>query len=565
MSSERFWTKSYDPHVKPTLEYPNEGLGSLLLKSISEFPDKVGGYFMNYAMSFREMKKLAERFASYLQKNGIGKGDVVAINVPNTPQFNIAHIGTQLIGAVSSGCSPLLSAEEIAYQLNDSNAKVIVTLDIIYAKVLRTILDKVPNLEIIIPIDISTYMGFSKFKVFLGKLLKKIPSGKVKPWPGKIVTKFQDVVKTPIDYHMPQINPDEDLCVLQYTGGTTGRPKGTELTHLNIISNMVQFNNWLNLQRGSGVTLSAFPYFHIAGLLVVDQSLYMAFSQVLIANPRDTDHLIDELITKKPTIVANVPTLYNMIINNPKHKKIPKEILDNIVAYVSGAAPFPVESIREFEKAMQAENKVLEVYGMTEASPLLSANPMIGKKKIGSVGLPFPDTDIRLINLDTGEPVTKIGERGEIVCKGPQVTHGYHNKPKATKKTIIDGWFYTGDVGVFDEDGYLTIVDRVKDMINVSGYKVYSVHVEDILTKHPDIELCALIGIKDPNRPGSEIVKAFIKLKEGIEATNTVKESIKMYAAENLSKYENPKIWEFRDELPLTTVGKVLKRDLRDS
>lgn len=564
MSTERFWTKSYDPHVKPTLEYPKEGLGELLFKSISQFPEKAASYFMNYTMPFKEMKELTERFASFLQKNGVKKGDVVAINIPNCPQFNIAHTGIQIIGAVSSGCSPLLSADEIAYQLNDSNAKAIVTLNIVYEKVLSKILDDVPNLKIVIPVDISKYMGFSAIKVFLGKLLKKIPSGKVKPWPEKIVAKFQDVVQTPIDYKTPKIDPNKDLCVLQYTGGTTGRPKGTELTHRNIISNMVQFNNWLNLEPGSGVTLSAFPYFHIAGLLVVNMSLYLAYTQILIANPRDTDHLIAEFIDKNPTIVANVPTLYNMIIANPKHKDIPKENLDNIVAYISGAAPFPVESIRDFEKAMHAENKVLEVYGMTETSPLLTANPMLGTKKIGTVGLPFPDTDIQLLDIDTGKPVG-VGERGEIVCKGPQVTKGYHAKPEATENTIIDGWLHTGDVGVFDDEGYLKIVDRVKDMIIVSGFKVYSVHVEDVLTEHPAIELCALVGLPDPDRPGSELVKAFVQLKEGVELTEEVKQSIKEYAEKNLSKYEKPKLWEFKDTLPLTTVGKVLKRELREN
>ncbi len=564
MSTEKFWTKSYDKHVKKTLDYPTDGLGTLLLKSISKFPEKAGGYFMNYTMSFTEMKELAERFATFLQKNGVGKGDVVAINLPNSPQFNIAHIGAQLIGAATSGVSPLLSDEEIAYQLNDSNTKAIVTLDAVYAKVLNKVLDDIPNLKIIVTTSIAEYMGFSAIKVFLGKLLGKIPKGKVKPWPGKNVAKFKEIMaETSIDYKAASIDVEKDLCVLQYTGGTTGRPKGTQLTHKNIISNMFQMNHWMNLEQGSGVTLSAFPYFHIAGMLVVNMSLYMGFSQILIANPRDTDHLIAEFIDKHPTIVANVPTLYNMIIANEKHKTIPKENLDAVIAYISGAAPFPVESIKEFEDSMSAQNKVLEVYGMTETSPLLTANPIQGAKKIGTVGLPFPDTDIQLLDLDSGKPVG-VGERGEIVCKGPQVTKGYHNKPEANKKTIIDGWLHTGDVGVFDEDGYLKIVDRVKDMIIVSGFKVYSVHVEDVLTEHPDIELCALVGLKDPNRPGSEIVKAFIQLKDGVSPTVQVTESIKAYAEDKLSKYEKPKQWEFKDELPLTTVGKVLKRELRD-
>ena len=261
--------------------------------------------------------------------------------------------------------------------------------------------------------------------------------------------------------------------------------------------------------------------------------------------------------------MVNVPTLYLAIKNNEKAQKIAKEILDDVEIYISGAAPFPAEAINDFEDNMQAKEKVLEVYGMTETSPILTMNPYYGTKKVGTVGLPVPDTDIRLVDIETGEQVD-LGKPGEIICRGPQVTRGYYNKPDANAKTIIDGWFHTGDVGVMDEDGYITIVDRTKDMLIVSGFKVYSVHVEDILTKHPDVEMVAIIGLKDPDRPGSEIVKAVVQLKEGIDPTDSVKEKLKKYATEHLSKYENPKLWEFRESLPLTVVGKVLKRSLRE-
>jgi long-chain acyl-CoA synthetase len=212
---------------------------------------------------------------------------------------------------------------------------------------------------------------------------------------------------------------------------------------------------------------------------------------------------------------------------------------------------------------MFAKNKLLELYGMTETSPVLTMNPYYGKKKIGTVGIPMPDTELRLVDVETGEQV-ELGKPGEIICKGPQVTRGYYNKPEANAQTIIDGWLHTGDIGEMDEDGFITIVDRTKDMLIVSGYKVYSVHVEDVLTKHPDIELLAIIGLKDPDRPGSEIVKAVVQLKEGIEPTESVKENLKKFATEHLSKYENPKVWDFREELPLTLVGKILKRALRE-
>jgi len=563
MSTEKFWVKSYDPGVKAKLDYPTGSLGSLILKAISEHPDKIACYFFNTAMKFSELIELAKKFGTALQKNGLKKGDVVIIDLVNCPQFVIAVLGTLLAGGVISGCSPLLSEDELAYQLNHSEAKAIITLDAVYDKILmKKLADKIPNIQILIPTSIAEYMGFSKIKVILGKLLKKIPSGKIKSWPGKTVLKWKDIVQTPPDLKEVSIGPD-DLCLLPYTGGTTGRPKGTMLTHRNMVSQVVQFGHWLGLEPGSGTTLSAFPYFHMAGTLVYCQSLYLAWTQILIPNPRDTTHLISDWIKHQPTMIANVPTLYNMILNDPKHKEIPKAAMDAVIAFVSGAAPFPVKSIKDFEAEMGATNKVVEVYGMTEASPLVTSNPFKRDKKIGTVGLPLPDTDIKLVSVETGKPVP-IGEPGEVLVKGPQIMKGYYKSPEDTAKALEGGYLHTGDVGVFDEQGYLKIVDRIKDMLNISGFKVYSVRVEDILTKQPDIEICAIIGLEDPKRPGSEIVKAFIKLKEGVALTEAVKTNIAKYAEENLAKYEVPKQWEFREELPLTLVGKVLKRELRE-
>ncbi len=561
---DKFWEKSYDPHIKLPLKYPTKGLGQLWIKSMSDYPDTIGCYFMAREMKFSELQDMTERFATFLQKNGLEKGDRVAINLPNCPQYIVAHVGTILAGGAASGCSPLLSSDEIAYQLNDSEAKFIITLDKVYESVLRPILSKVPNLKVVITTNVSEYMGFPGIKVFLGKLTKKIPKGKVKPYPGKKVVWFKEVMETPRDVKEVNINTKKDLALLQYTGGTTGRPKGTELTHENIIANLIQIITWLKLEPAKDVSMSAFPYFHLAGLMFCMNAVYMAAPQVLIANPRDTAHIIKEMIERKPTMIANVPTLYISISKHKDKQKIPNKILKDMKFYVSGAAPFPAEAIRDFEKAMDGENKLLEVYGMTETSPLITMNPRFGKKKVGTVGLPLPDTEIKLVDVETGEPV-ELGQPGEILCRGPQVTRGYYNKPAANKKTFTsDGFLHTGDVGVMDEDGYIKIVDRTKDMLIVSGFKVYSVHVEDVLTKHPKIEICALIGIPDENRPGSEIVKCVCQLKEGIEPTDEVKEELKKFAEENLSHYEKPKFWEFRKELPLTTVGKVLKRELRD-
>ena len=558
------WEQSWDSHVKKIESYPKESLGVIFTREMAKFPENIACWMRDREITYRELLNYVERFTTFLQENGVEKGDIVAISLANCPQYIVAHFGTLLAGCVASGLNPLLSAKEVAYQLNDSKAKVIVTLDAVYEKVLSKKLDEIPALDFVIPTNISEYMGLSKLKVFLGKKLGKIPHGKVFDWPGKKVVKFSDVMAVTPNVKSVTVDVEKDLACLQYTGGTTGFPKGTELTHANVIADDTIFATWINLEPGSTVSLSAFPMFHAAGLTVISETIWLAGSQVLIPNPRDTAGVIQEIVKYKPTIIANVPTLYGMIMNHPDSQEIPDEVLDNVSVYISGAAPFPAEMIREFESKMKATNKVMELYGMTETSPVCVSNPILGKKKVGKVGLPFPDTDFKLVNIETGEAV-ETGEPGEILIRGPLVTRGYLNKPEATAETIeSDGWLHTGDVGVMDEEGYLQIVDRVKDMLIVSGYKVYSVHVEDVLTKHPDIAMVAIVGMDDPNRPGSEIVHAYVQLKGEVEASDAVKESIEKFAEENLSKYEKPRVYEFREELPLTTVGKVLKRALKE-
>ncbi len=560
---EKIWLKSYDKHVPETLTYPSEDFGTILTRAMESFPDRIAFYFMKKIMTYREVLELSRKFATFLQKSGLKKGDVVAMNIPNCPQYLIALYGTYIAGGVSSGCSPLLSSDEIVYQIDDSDAKFLVTMDIVHEKIIGEILDKIPKLEVIIPTNIAEMMNLPGFIVGIAKLLGKIPKGKMVPYPGKKVVPFQEAIDTEIDLKPVSIDPKNDLMLIQYTGGTTGRPKGTEIVHANLAANCLQFDKWLNRKHGTDIVISAFPYFHLAGLFIGLFLTYIGASHIIIANPRDTNHMIKEINDKKPTVFGNVPTLFLMIQDNPKSKKIPLETLDNISLYVSGAAPFPAEAVRDFEKDFRSENKFVEVYGMTESAVLATVNPALGKKKIGSVGIPLPDTDVKLVDIETGEEVP-VGQPGEICLKGPQITKRYYKKPEDTAKTYIDGWLHTGDVGVFDEEGYLTIVDRTKDMLIVSGFKVYSVHVEDVMTKHPDIQLIAIIGLPNPDRPGAEIVKAVIQLKEGVEASESVKESIQQYAQEHLSKYEVPKIYEFKEELPLTLVGKILKKELRE-
>ena len=562
MSEDRPWLKSYDPHVPKEFDFPRRGLGELLAEALSAYPDRPACWMMEREIRFSELDVLARRFAAWLLRNGLAKGDVVAISLPNCPQYLIAHIGTILAGGVSCGCSPLLSAPEVAYQLNDSGTRFLVTLDAIYEKVLGKIRDDVPRLAGVVTTNVADYMGLSGLKVWLGKKLGKIPHGRVDPWSGKLVVGLAETLTTPETQNVATVDPENDVALLYYTGGTTGHPKGAELTHASVTANLHQAISWMGWKPSGEVGLSAFPLFHMAGMMVCNASLVLSCPQVLIANPRDTGRILAEFTRRRPTWLANVPSLYQMLLRDPGISKLPADVLDGVRAYLSAAAPLASETFRRLETVLRAEGKILELYGMTEASPVITANPFLGRKKIGSIGLPLPGTDLRIESLETGEPVPP-GQPGEIVCRGPQVMRGYRGKPEETANTLRGGWLHTGDVAVMDEDGYLTIVDRLKDMIIVGGFKVFSTHVEEILSRHPQVELAATIGVPDPERPGSELVRAVIQLRGADPADRAAQEDVRRYAKENLSSYENPRQWDFRAAIPLTTVGKVSKLALR--
>ncbi|MEJ2249131.1 MAG: AMP-binding protein [Candidatus Lokiarchaeota archaeon] len=335
------------------------------------------------------------------------------------------------------------------------------------------------------------------------------------------------------------------------------------LTHYNEVFNIHQVIHWweVDAKRGEDIFISGFPFFHLAGMFMNLGAISFASTQLLIPNPRDTKHMVKLIEKWKPTIMVNVPTLYLMLLKEPRFKEID---LSSIRVYVSGAAPFPSESIREFEKIV-GEHKLLEVYGMTEASPIVTMNPYRGPRKIGTVGVPASNTIVKIVNTEDKTKEMPIGEAGEIAIKGPQIFHGYWKKPKETENALREGWFFSGDVGIMDKDGYLRIVDRTKDMIIVSGYKVFSVEVDDKMNKHPAIELASCVGIPDPDRPGSEYVKLYVLLKEGYSNTKEIQESIRKYAEENLAKYKVPREIEIVKDIPLTSVGKIDKKVLRSS
>jgi len=565
---DRFWKKNWDSHIKDLDPKEFEtSFTQTIRRTFDELPDKLAFAFYGTEISYGELDKLSNEFAHMLIENGMKKGDILGINVVNIPEYIIGLLGAMKAGIIVSGVSPLLSAVQIQYQLNDlgtgGKQVALLTLDAIFAGHIAKIYTKIPSLKLVITTSVGGFMP--KMLAKLGKLVGKIPKGKVTPLEGIIVLDYHKDVKGKYSDTLPdvKISPD-DIIFIQYTGGTTGPPKGAKLSHRNFVADIKIFQHWLSWEFGTGFGLSGFPFFHIAGLFTCSNVIMLGWSQILIPNPRDTDHMIKEMLKYRPTVLANVPTLYQLIIKNPKFNKIDKDMIDYAI---SAAAPFPKESQETFESVI-GKGKIIELYGMTETSPLTVGNPSRGKKKLGHIGLPFPNIEFKLVDPDTGKEVP-LGEAGEICVKGPMVMEGYHNKPEETEKAIdSDGFMHTGDVGIMDEEGYVRIADRTKDMIIVGGFKVFSAKLEDTLTKHPAIEMVATIGVPNPDRPGSELVKAFIQIDPEYEFDGdkeALKENIIAFAKEKCSPYEVPKIIEFTEELPLTVVGKVDKKLLRKS
>jgi long-chain acyl-CoA synthetase len=551
------WLKHYDDHVPHSLNYSNKTYAELFREATTHIPSRTAVYYMGRGITYHELDKLSNRFAHFLKKRGLKPGDTVGVNLPNIPAYYISILGIQKAGCVLTGVSPLLQPKELEYQLKDSGTKLLVTLDALFEKV-KTVVPQT-KVETVAVAGIADFL--SPLKAFLGKLFNKIPAGKMSPITGLTVGRFMRLLqKVPSDFVEEKLTPGSP-CLMQYTGGTTGPPKGAVLTHQNMVSQIQQTNTWLDISIGEEATLlSAFPLFHQAGLFLAMDAMAFGGTQVAVPNPRDLDFLISAIKKFKPSGIVNVPTIYLELLKKPKFKSLD---FSGVEWFISGAAPFPSEYIKAFEEVV-GQGKLVEVLGMTETSPVHMGLPHYGMKKPGSVGIPFPDTEVKLIDPDSGDMVP-VGEPGELVVKGPQVfTAGYHNKPDETAATLRDGWIYTGDVCKMDDDGYFYVVDRLKDMVIVSGYKVFTRTVDDVLMEHPDIDMAAAIGLPDLTRPGSEIVATAIVLKPGVEKSEDTREKITQYMREKVAPYKVPKRIEFMEELPLSAVGKVLKRELRE-
>lgn len=552
--AEKPWLRHYDKDVPPTLEYKETTFAEKFAETVEKYPEKTALIYMGRRLSFKEVDELSDRFANFLLASGLKPDDVVGLHMPNIPAHYICVVGVQKAGCVSTGLSPLLTASEMAHQLIDSETKVVVTVDILYEKIAE-VAARTPFTSVVVT-GIADFLP--GIKRVLGTLLKKIPTAEVTPLPGKSVKRFMEVLNESKAEPVRVKRGFDDMIFMMYTGGTTGPAKGAMLTQRSYMSNRHQTLTWLDIIP-EDIALSAFPLFHIAGLALGGFTMTRGITQICVPNPRDSHFLIECIKTYKPTFVVNVPTVYFELLKQPAFRKL--DMKGHLKWFLSAAAPFPAEYIKDLESLI-GEGNFIELYGMTEMSPVMICNPRYGAKKPGSIGMPLSDTLVKLIDPETGEP-TKPDEPGEIVITGPQIMKGYYNKPDETANAVRNGWMHTGDVATMDVDGYFSIVDRVKDMVIVSGYKVFTRELDDILAKHPDVALAASVGIPDPERPGSERVGVAIVLKPGIGKGEEEKAKIIQYLRDSVAAYKVPKVIEFMDELPTSGVGKILKREIK--
>lgn len=523
---------------------------SILEETAEKFPDNLAFDFMGRKWCYGDIQAQVNALAAGLQEQGIGKGNKVGLFLPNSPYFLISYYAILKTGATVVNFNPLYALGELEYQINDSDTEIMITLDLkmLYDKVLpqfgRTCLKKV----IICPM--TGILPFPKNILF--PIFKRGDVADVK-W-DKDHLKWDDMLTFGKSFIPVSIDPEEDVAVLQYTGGTTGTPKGAMLTHMNVYSNTVQSISWFSgVEMGKEKMLGVLPFFHVFAMIVV-MNLSVKAAAEIIAMPRfELNEALKIITKKKPTLFPAVPAIYSGVIN---HKSLDKYDLSSIKFCISGGAPLPKEVKKGFEKLTGC--KLAEGYGLTESSPVVACNPLVGENKIGSIGLPLPNTIVEIISREDGKTPMPQGEAGELCVRGPQVMKGYYKKEKETKETLKNGLLHTGDVAYIDEQGYIFIIDRIKDLIITNGYNVYPRHVEEAIHKFEGVEECIVGGLPDDKR--GEIVKAWIKMKDGFKAD---KKALKDHLEHHISKYEMPREIEFRKEpLPKTMIGKLSRKDI---
>ncbi len=545
------WLAHYDEGVPESVNYEETCLPEFLNRSAEKFPQNMALLFQGYQVTYGELKKMVDRFAVCLANFGIQKGDSVAILLPNVIPCVVAYYGILKIGATAVMNNPLYTDRELEHQFNDSDSKLLITLDLLGNRMID--LRSKTSIKQIVYTSIGDYLPFPKNFLFplVGK--KKGLKADVKSAPD--VYRWKDVLaKSTGQAPVVKLSFD-DTAMFQYTGGTTGVSKGVMLTHGNLSKQVQHIRAWFpGLNDGEEIMLGALPFFHVFGLsTAMNFSIYAGWGNILVPKPQP-EQLLEAISKFKPTFAPLVPTMFIGLLNHPKIDQVD---LTSIKGCFSGSAPLPVEVIRDFEA--KTGSTIVEGFGMTESSPVTHINPFVGERRVGSIGLPISDTECRIVDLNDGETDMPVGESGEVLLKGPQVMKGYWNNPEATAETLTDGWLHTGDIGKMDEDGYFYIVDRKKDMIISGGYNVYPRDIEEVFFEHPKVLEAAALGVPHPKR--GEQVKVFVVLKDG--ETGTEEEFI-TYCKDKLAAYKLPGMIEFRDELPKTNVGKVLKKDLRE-
>lgn len=545
------WLQHYPDTIPKTIEIEEKSLQQFLVETAKKYPTKVALHFNGKEMTYQEVYESALKFSNYLKSIGIQKGDRVAIMLPNTPQSFISFFGVLFAGGIIVQTNPMYTEREVAYQMKDSGAKAIIALDILYPRITKV--QNETDLEHIIITAIKDYLPFPKNLIY-PFIQKKQYGFSVKVEHGGNIHLFTEIMKAPpLEDPILDVNFDEDLAILQYTGGTTGFPKGVMLTHKNLVANAKMCETWLyKCEEGKEVVLGALPFFHVYGMTTVLILSVLQGSKVVLIPKPEPEVLLKAIQSQKATMFPGAPTMYIGLLNHPDLQKYD---LSSIDSCISGSATLPVEVQEQFENL--TGGKLVEGYGLTEASPVTHANLLWDGERIkGSIGIPWPNTLAEIRDLETDEPLPP-GEVGELVVKGPQVMKGYWNRPEDTEETLRDGWLYTGDLGYMDEKGYFYIVDRKKDMIIASGFNIYPREIEEVLYEHPAVQEAVVAGIPDPYR--GETVKAYIVLKEDHSVTE---KEMDKFARKHLAAYKVPKLYEFRDELPKTTVGKILRRQL---
>jgi long-chain acyl-CoA synthetase len=550
----KLWHQHYDKGVPLEIDFQETPLGDYLLKAHKDYADKPALSFMNRTLNYAELNEEVGRFATALSQLGVVKGTRVAVQAPNIPQTLIAFQAILRLGAHAVMTNPLYMPPEIEHQWNDANVEVAIVMDFIFEQKVNAIREKLPVKHYVIA-SIPEYLKFPLNWLAPIKLKKQEPPMIAKVNYGSTVHKFTDILNA-AGAEAPQAEVDmDDVAVIQYTGGTTGVSKGAILTHRNISSNVQQLNSWfVGVEFGKEVLLAALPFFHIFGLTVcMTWPISVGGKIVLQPNPRDIVGLVKNLVKHKVTLFPALPALFNAI---NQFDGVENLDLSAVKYCFSGSAPLPEDVQKKFEEL--TKSIIVEGFGLTETSPVVTANPLMGQRKIGYIGIPAPNTDVRIVDAD-GSVEMPVGEAGELIVRGPQVMQGYLNRPDETAEAIKDEWFYTGDLAIMDEDGYFRIVGRKKDMIIASGYNIYPDEIDRVLTSHEAVFESCTIGIPDDKR--GETVKAFLQLHPG---SSVSVEELTEYCKGEMAAYKVPKLWEFREELPKSSMMKLLRRTLRD-